>query len=162
MEDNTAFTKELIAQGIEMQTKLIALGMDEVEIMNFWDECYKTALKNKKTMNTPETTLKAAAEEIKEVLRKHNLAAAVALHSPGHGEYFVHLNPSYSCAYMYQDNEVRFYSKAADYKTPTEQLEKQADTANMLKILTDVTALNFRMLHGLSTQFDELTGAEHH
>jgi hypothetical protein len=161
MEDNPAFTKELITQGIEMQTKLIALGMDEVEIMNFWDECYKAALKNKKKINTPETTLKAAAEEIKEVLRKHNIAAAVALHSPGHGEYFVHLNPSYSCAYMYQDNEVRFYSKKEDYKTPTEQLEKQADTANMLKLLTDITAFNFGCLDHLSKQFDELTGAKH-
>ena len=152
---------ELIALGIEIQTELITMGMDEVEIMNFWDECYKTALKNKKTMNTPETTLKAAAEEIKEVLRKHNIAAAVALHSPGHGEYFVHLNPSYSCAYMYQDNEVRFYSKAVDYKIPTEQLEKQVDTANMLKLLTDVTAFNFGCLDHLSKQFDELTGAKH-
>ncbi|MFV8268438.1 hypothetical protein ACNQGP_00700 [Flavobacterium sp. GT2N3] len=113
-------------------------------------------------MNQAETTLKIAAEEIKEVLRKHNLAAAVALHSPGHGEYFVHLNPSYSCAYMYQDNEVRFYSKAADYKTPTEQLEKQADTANMLKLLTDTTAFNFGCLDHLSKEFDELTGAKHY
>jgi hypothetical protein len=38
---------ELIALGIEIQTELITLGMDEVEIMNFWDECYKGALKNK-------------------------------------------------------------------------------------------------------------------
>ena len=37
---------ELIACGIEIQTELISLGMDEVEIMNFWDECYKAA-KNK-------------------------------------------------------------------------------------------------------------------
>ena len=104
-------------------------------------------------MNQAETTLKIAAEEIKEVLRKHNLAAAVALHSPGHGEYFVHLNPSYSCAYMYQDNEVRFYSKAADYKTPTEQLEKQADTANMLKLLTETSTLQLRKLsHQVGTE----------
>ena len=104
-------------------------------------------------MNQAETTLKIAAEEIKEVLRKHNLAAAVALHSPGHGEYFVHLNPSYSCAYMYQDNEVRFYSKAADYKTPTEQLEKQADTANMLKLLTETRTLQLRKLsHQVGTE----------
>ncbi len=38
---------ELIALGLEIQTELITLGMDEVEIMNFWDECYKSALKNK-------------------------------------------------------------------------------------------------------------------
>jgi len=113
-------------------------------------------------MNSTEIKLKVAAEEIKEILRKHNLAAAVALHSPGHGEYFVHLNPSYSCAYMYQDNEVRFYSKKEDYKTPTEQIEKQADTGNMLKILADITAFNFGCLNHLSKRFDELTGAEHY
>lgn len=112
-------------------------------------------------MNT-ETTLKIAAEEIKEILRKHNLAAAVALHSLGHGEHFVHLSPSYSCAYMYKDNEIRFSSKRADYKTQTEQLEKQAATSNMLKILTDITAFNFGGLNRLSKKFDELTGAEHY
>lgn len=37
---------ELLALGVEIQTELIALGMDEVEIMNFWDDCYKAALKN--------------------------------------------------------------------------------------------------------------------
>jgi hypothetical protein len=110
---------------------------------------------------TPETKLKVAAEEIKEVLRKHDIAAAVALHTPGHGEYFVHLNPSYSCAYLYNDEEVRFYSKRADYKTPEEQLEKQTSTANMLKILTDVTVFNFGILEHLSKSFDKLTGATH-
>ncbi|MEN9909085.1 MAG: hypothetical protein RLZZ540_2234 [Bacteroidota bacterium] len=112
-------------------------------------------------MNT-ETKLKIAAEELKEILRKHDLAAAVALHSPGHGEYFVHLNPSYSCAYMYQDNEVRFYSKRTDYNTIEEQIEKQANTGNMLKILTDITAFNFGCLDHLSKSFDELTDAEHY
>lgn len=112
-------------------------------------------------MNATEIKLKVAAEEIKEVLRKHNLAAAVALHSPGHGEYFVHLNPSYSCAYMYNDQEVRFYSKRQDYKTQEEQIQKQADTGNMLKLLTDLTAFNFWQLHPLSNKFDTLTGAQH-
>lgn len=110
---------------------------------------------------SPETILKVAAEEIKEVLRKHNLAAAVQLHTPGHGEFFVHLNPTYSCAYMYNDNEVRFHSKRVNYSSDEEQLQKQCDTSNMLKILTDITAINFRGLHHLSKQFDALTNAEH-
>jgi hypothetical protein len=113
-------------------------------------------------MNKTEIKLKVAAEEIKDILRKHDLAAVVSLHSPGHGEYFAHLNPSYSCAYMYNDNEVRFYSKKADYKTPEEQLQKQADTSNMLKVLTDITAFNFGYIHPLSESFDRLINAEHH
>ena len=112
-------------------------------------------------MNTTEIKLKVAAEEIKEVLRKHNLAAAVALHSPGHGEFFIHLNPSYSCAYIYNDREVRFYSKRQEYKTLEEQIQKQADTSNMLMLLTDLTARNFGYLHPLSQEFDSLTGAQH-
>lgn len=112
-------------------------------------------------MNKSEVKLKVAAEEIKEILRKHDLAGVVSLHTPGHGEFFVHLNPSYSCAYMYNDEEVRFYSKRADYKTSEEQIEKQTSTANMLKILTDVTVFNFGILEHLSNSFDKLTGAKH-
>lgn len=113
-------------------------------------------------MNSPETILKIAAEEIKEVLRKHDLAGAVALHTPGHGEYFVHLNPSYSCAYMYNDDQVRFYCKASDFKTKQLQIQKMADTSNMLMILTQITAFNFGALHPLSEKFDKETNAEHY
>jgi len=107
------------------------------------------------------TKLKLAAEEIKEILRKHNIAGAVQLHLPGCGEFFVHLNPSYSCAYIYEDEYVRFYSKSEDYKSPEEQLKKQEDTSNMLKILSDTTAVNFNMLSRLSDKFDSISNAEH-
>jgi hypothetical protein len=112
-------------------------------------------------MNPTEIKLKVAAEEIKEVLRKHDLAAAVALHSPGHGEYFVHINPSYSCAYMYNDNEVRFHSKRVDYKTAEEQIQKQSDTANMMNVLTDTIAFLFSNISFMSKKFDSLIGATH-
>lgn len=110
---------------------------------------------------SPETKLKVAAEEIKEILRKHDIAASIALHTPGHGEYFVHLNPWYSCAYIYNDNEVRFHSKSSDYKSPGDQLVKQKFTSNMLKILADTTAMNFDILQNLSKVFDTLTNAVH-
>lgn len=111
-------------------------------------------------MNT-ETKLKVAAEEIKDILRKYDLAGTVALQSPGYGEYFVHLNPSYSCAYVYNDKEIRFYSKKEDYNTKEEQIKKQADTANMLKILSDLTAFAFGYVNPLSKSFDKLTNATH-
>lgn len=112
-------------------------------------------------MNKTEIKLKSATEEIKDILRKHDLAGSVALHSPGHGEYFIHLNPSYSCAYRYEDESIRFYSKLKDYKSVEDQLQKQADTSNMLRILADITAINFGMLMPLTEKFDSITNAEH-
>jgi hypothetical protein len=108
-----------------------------------------------------ETKLKVAAEEIKEILKKHDIAAIFSLHTPGHGEFVLHLNTSYSCAYIYNDHELRFYSKRKDYKTQEEQFKKLADTSNMLKLLTDMTANNFLMLKPLSEKIDEVTNAEH-
>jgi len=109
----------------------------------------------------PETKLKVAAEEIKRILCKHDIAAVFNLHTPGHGEFVLHLNTSYSCAYMYNDDELRFYSKRKDYKTQAEHFKKLADTSNMLKILTDMTANNFLMLKPLSEKIDSITNAEH-
>ncbi|MFC6858241.1 hypothetical protein [Zunongwangia atlantica] len=109
----------------------------------------------------PETKLKVAAEEIKEVLRKHDLASIFSLHTPGHGEFVLHLNASHSCAYIYNDHEIRFHSKRKDYKSQEEQIQKLTNTANMLKLLCDMTANNFLMLKRLSDNFDKLTNAEH-
>jgi hypothetical protein len=112
-------------------------------------------------MNKTEIKLKVAAEEIKEILRKHDIAAVVTLHSPGHGEYFFHLNPSYSCAYVYNDNELRFYSKKEDYNSPEEQFEKQNATVNMMRILTDLAGMNYMMLEPLTRKIEEITQATH-
>ena len=73
----------------------------------------------------------------------------------------IHLNTSYSCAYIYNDEEIRFYSKRKDYKTEEEQVAKLTGTSNMLKMLTDVTGNNFLILKPLSEKFDSLTNAEH-
>lgn len=108
-----------------------------------------------------QTKLKVAAEEIKEILRKHDIAAAVVLHAPGHGEHFMHLTPSYSCAYMYNDNEIRIYSKKEDYNNVEEQQQKQAYTSNMLSILTDITAINFMGLETVSKMLDKKLNAKH-
>lgn len=41
---------ELLSLGVAIQLELISINMDEVEIMNFWDQCYKAA---KKQTNKP-------------------------------------------------------------------------------------------------------------
>lgn len=112
-------------------------------------------------MNKAEIKLKVAAEEIKEILKKHDIAGVVGLHTPGHGEHILHLSTSYSCAYIYNDNEIRFYSKLKDYNSKEEQMQKQVDTVNMLHILTHVTGVSFMTLEGCSRKLDDKTGAEH-
>lgn len=112
-------------------------------------------------MDKDQVKLKVVAEEIKEILRKHDVAGAVALHTPGYGENFMHLNPSYSCAYMIEDSEIRFYAKRADFKTSEEQWQKIADTSNMLKMLLDLSGFNFMGLEHLSKTLDAITGLEH-
>lgn len=112
-------------------------------------------------MNKSEIKLKVVAEEIKEILRKHDVAGAVSLHTPGHGEHFVHLTPSYSCVYVINDNEARIYSKKEDYKSREEQIKKQGDSANMLYILSHVTAVNFNIIETLYNKFEEITEIKH-
>ena len=110
---------------------------------------------------SPELKLKTAAEEIKEILNKHDIAASMVLHTPGHGEFLNHILTSYSCAYQYEDESIRFYSKREDFDTQEEQFKQQESTANILRILTDLIGRNFMMLEPLSKKFDELTNAEH-
>jgi len=114
-----------------------------------------------KKLTPGEVKLKVAAEEIKDVLRKHDIAASMVLHTPGHGEYLNHILTSYSCAYQYEEDSIRFYSKAKDYNSKAEQIEQQISTANMLRVLTDLTGNNFLMLQPLTDKFDELVNATH-
>lgn len=112
-------------------------------------------------MTAAELKLKQAAEDIKDILRKYDIAASLTLHTPGHAEYVNHLLTSYSCAYQYKDDSIRLYSKKEDFESKEAQLKSQAETANMLRMLLESTGKNFLMLEPISKKFDELVNAEH-
>lgn len=112
-------------------------------------------------MKKSELKLKQAAEEIKNILRKHDIASSFVLHTPGHSEYVNHFLTSYSCAYQYEDDSIRFYCKREDFKTDEAQKEKLTSTSNMLRMLTETVGRNFMMIEPLSKKFDGLVGAEH-
>lgn len=114
-----------------------------------------------KKISDPELKLKQAAEEIKSILRKYDIASSFVLHTPGHSEYVNHLLTSYSCAYQYEDDSIRFYAKRKDFKTEQAQIDKLSSTSNMLRLLTETVGKNFMMLDPLSQKFDGLVGAEH-
>ena len=105
--------------------------------------------------------LKKAAEEIKEILSKYDIAANVVLHTPGHSEYLLHITPTYSAAWL-ENNLVRFRAKSADYNgNVAVRNQKIADTLNMLHLLSQTAGKNALALMEVSRQFDEIVGAEH-
>jgi hypothetical protein len=110
----------------------------------------------------PEIKLKAAMEDIKSICKKYDIAGSFALHTtPGNGEFAIVINPSYSCAYATDDQSVNFYSKKENYASKEEQHLHQENTANMLKVLTETTYINYKTLLYLSTQIDKITDAIH-
>lgn len=105
--------------------------------------------------------LKKAAEEIKQLLQKYDIAGNVVLHTPGHSEYLLHITPTYSCAWLENDS-VRFRAKKEDYNgNVIVRNQKISDTANMLRLLSDTAGNNALALLQVSDQFDDLIGADH-
>ncbi len=106
--------------------------------------------------------LKKAAEEIKEILRKYDIAGVVALHTPGYGEYVNHITPSYSCAKI--DNlkgvfELR--GKKIHFSNEAERINKLNSTCNMLRLLSEITGNQALQLLEASEHTDKLLNAEH-
>ena len=57
--------------------------------------------------------LKKAMEEIAAVIKKHDIAGVVVLHTPNYSEHKMFLQPSYSCVSEFSDNHIRVKAKAA-------------------------------------------------
>jgi hypothetical protein len=104
--------------------------------------------------------LKNAAEEIKAILKKYDIAGAIALHTPGNTEFVLELTPSYSCATVNQDH-IRFKAKKEDYNDELKRHNIIKDTSNMMAGLSETVAKNAMMLIIASEQLDKITGAEH-
>ena len=86
--------------------------------------------------------LKTAMEEVKAVLKKHDIAGFVLLHTPGFIEYINQINPSYSCAFI-QDGQLRVRLKTAELPGGKEQAKKLAeDTYNMITLMNDIITMH--------------------
>lgn len=82
--------------------------------------------------------LKVAKEEIMEVLRKHDIAGMFVLHTPGHGEFMLHVDTGYSCA-KFDGNQLRIRAKLQEDFGGDKKLwkEKITDTVNMMQTFQD-------------------------
>jgi hypothetical protein len=107
--------------------------------------------------------LKIARLEIEAILKKHDLAGVVVLHTPGMAEVFYDVEPSYSCLRINDKaGEVRVRSKLADYGGDTAaQRLGQAATANMAASLADSLGHVAVMFMEVAEVVDRATKAEH-
>lgn len=107
--------------------------------------------------------LKIARAEIEAVLRKHDIAGVVTLHTPGMAEFFYDIRPSYSCAWIDEAaGALRVKSKLADYGgDATVQQHDQAATANMTRSLADALDQAAGMFSSIAQIVDSATRAEH-
>jgi hypothetical protein len=105
--------------------------------------------------------LKKAAEEIKQILLKYDIAANVVLHTPGNSEYLLHITPTYSCAWL-ENDKLRFRAKKEDYNGNVMIRDKKiSDTCNMLRLLADTAAQNALALVHVADYFDKKIGLDH-
>lgn len=106
--------------------------------------------------------LKKAMEEIKDILRKNDIAGFVTLHTPGHTEFLMELQPSYSCCRV-QGDQIRVRAKLMDDFAGNKKLwvRKVKDTSEMLHGLTDVSGQIILQIMELSDRLDKAVDAEH-
>ena len=105
--------------------------------------------------------LKIARLEIEAVLKKHDLAGVVLLHTPGMQEFFYDIVPSYSCCWIDEpEGLLRVKSKAADYGRDTErQTHDRRATANMTASFADGLWRAVRMFAHIDGVVREAFGA---
>lgn len=104
--------------------------------------------------------LKMAINEMRGILSKHDIAGLIVLHTPGHSEYLLKIDPSYSCAKLEGDG-VRLQAKKKDFPTIEAWTKRVSDTSNMLNLLFEVGGHNVMGLSNVSDTLDNIVGAEH-
>ncbi len=103
--------------------------------------------------------LKRAMERIKKILEEEDVAGLCVIHEPGFSEYYLKLDPSYSCC--------KFDGKGVKIRAKKEELGKEkrdkmlADTSNMLYHLTQTTGSVIYPFFQISEDLDKQLNAEH-
>lgn len=83
--------------------------------------------------------LRSAMAEIKEIIKKHDIGAVVVLHTPGYGEDYIKIDPSYSCTKVAVTMKGEAVVNITTKNTPKEQKQQMlTDTVNMFGIMCDL------------------------
>lgn len=103
---------------------------------------------------TDRTKLQIVEEEIKEVLRKHNVAASVSIHQPGIALGFLFLNTDYSCVYQIDDENFVMKCTQEDIEDSEIRHEKIKNTSNMLHLIYQTNYRTGKFLEIMSNDLD--------
>lgn len=101
--------------------------------------------------------LKEAAEEIKAILNKHDIAGTVFLYDTGFGEYINHIETTKSVISIEEDPDsdgngfgIRFRTLLEDFNGDQKaQIESTEYSIGMLKIFMEMMAHTFNMYQGV-------------
>lgn len=104
--------------------------------------------------------LQAAMQEIKKILETYDITGVVFLHTPQVGEYLIKLEASYSIASL-DANKGSIVLKTDPTKTNEEKQKSVADTANMLRIFSELLLKNGLSLSDASILLDSKVKAIH-
>jgi hypothetical protein len=110
------------------------------------------------------TKLDDAADEIRVILKKYDIAGICFLHTPGFGNYMAEFSPSYSGITL-EENGFRVRAKAEDFNGDVQARDKMiSDSLNMLHVLTTSAApvlMNLMDLEEyLNKKFDAVHGPD--
>lgn len=106
--------------------------------------------------------LKRVMAEIDAILKREDIAGLVVLHTPGHAELLTRLDPSYSCAKIEANGQLRVRAKAEDFGGDVNKRnEVLRNTSNMLKLLTHSSGPTVVGLMETSEKLDKQLNAYH-
>jgi hypothetical protein len=80
----------------------------------------------------PDPKLKTAVEEIRAVLKRHDIAAMINLGSQTHSEFLLVLDPTWSCMWMESPGLMRIRSKRVDYPSKAAQEKVMEDSIGLI------------------------------
>lgn len=105
-----------------------------------------------------------AAEEIKAILKKHDIAGICLIQSETHGEWINHITPSWSAAKLINDEKgsgIHVRCKRADYPSEEAHRKALADTCGMLCGFRDGAERTRKDMECVLEQLSKIIGIEH-
>jgi len=107
--------------------------------------------------------LKTAMEEIKEIMNKHDIGGIVIIHTPGFGEHYTKINPSYSALELKQREGILMKGRNNEkFKGDSKKhLKAIENSLNLLKIICDLAGRTILPLINASEMLDKYYDASH-
>lgn len=100
--------------------------------------------------------LKKVMEQIKLILKANNVGASIVLHRPGFSEFYLHVNPDYSCITM-ENQGLRIRAKASDFggdkKKRNQVIE---DSVSLIQHLADTSGSTSLMMYNVLDQLKKV------